>query len=476
MRNVLYLFLLAVSSSLFPIVGCDYLGVGYSPGVFCFDIFLFSILFFCERTFWVQVFFSMVPIGMIWMSSTSFFSVYSLIVFALAWISYFLVRKRFVYVMFALLWALLVFVANWSLFFEYAYKMSLGELWGVAKFFWWGILLFFLVPTIQLAIFLLFGKALVKQKVCLFSPLVVMALLLSVMGTHFALAELQSRQPFLDFPVYNFLKQQMSDSRITQSSVLQEDIKEKYNILTDQDVLLDSLRPTVVVLVESWGVRKNFRVNDDEFKVFDSNDVIKKGLWNRRASFTQAAEWEDLGLNDYKRQNYSVVDNYAKNGFETWYVHGFDGSFYDREKQYKNFGFQHLKFKEDLLKESLNLCHNGNVGFEGVCDSSVAVFIDALLADSVPKFLYWTTLDSHPPYDTQKVPESEICLGMDDVECVHAVRVRNSLKAISVLAQKHPEYRFVIRGDHRPGLLGISVAKSFVTSFYYCWVPIIILN
>ena len=168
------------------------------------------------------------------------------------------------------------------------------------------------------------------------------------------------------------------------------------------------------------------------------------------------------------------MERYAAAGYETWYVHGFDGKFYGREQNYDSLGFRNVKFNQDLAAEGLSQCHWGNVGFEGICDSSMVVYLERLLSDSVTRFVYWTTLDSHPPYDTQKRPESEICKGMNDVECIHAVRIRHTLEGIAYLAKRHPEYRFVVRGDHRP--MGALTATSFITSFYHLWVPMVVLN
>jgi hypothetical protein len=51
---------------------------------------------------------------------------------------------------------------------------------------------------------------------------------------------------------------------------------------------------------------------------------------------------------------------------------------------------------------------------------------------------------------------------------------QGTMQRLALLANKNPNYRFVIRGDHRP--MGSLVPSGFVQSFYYKWVPIILLN
>ena len=43
-----------------------------------------------------------------------------------------------------------------------------------------------------------------------------------------------------------------------------------------------------------------------------------------------------------------------------------------------------------------------------------------------------------------------------------------------LLKKKHPDIKFVIRGDHRP--MGTFTTSDFLASFYYDWVPIVVIN
>ena len=100
-----------------------------------------------------------------------------------------------------------------------------------------------------------------------------------------------------------------------------------------------------------------------------------------------------------------------------------------------------------------------------------------MLADSLPKFIYWTTLDAHPPYEFAKIREKSIAcesLALSDVDCTYFTLQQNTARYLVRLAQKYPNYRFVIRGDHRP--MGSLEQSDFVQSFYFRWVPLVILN
>lgn len=467
---------LSLATGLLPLIASDFFDSLLTPGFFCFDLFLLLGLFFVKRSLVWQLICSLPLLVFSCINGNLYFLSLSIYYFAVTLISFVLYSSLKLRFFSFVLILLFIIVCSWSLFFESAFSMSLGELWGIAKFFWWGCVLFFLVPILQIGIVLFFMRRIIfltnLHVHCASFVIITIALLL----IHFISDSIQKRQPVLDFPVYSFIKQQLQPGRITQNSILRKDAKEKFLVANDVDGdgILDSLklndiRPTVMVLVESWGFRKEFQMNLDEFSVFDSNKVSFKGIWRRQGNYTQSAEYEDFEISQSPKE--TLVERYRDLNFDTWYVHGYDGEFYEREEKYNAIGFNHLKFKENLSAQGLNRC---NYGFEGICDSSVVQFLDALLTDSVPKFVYWTTLDSHPPFETQKRPDDKICFGLNDVECIHTVRIRNSLKQISLLAEKHPEYRFVLRGDHRP--MGSLTSSGFVTSFYHCWVPVIVLN
>lgn len=470
---VLPVLLASLMGSLVPYLACDCFDAPLAVGLLSFDIVVMLLLVQLKRSLVSQIVLAAFPIGILFVGQSSYFVALILFYEVLIWLSYGFSEKNNLKFVLLIFFSIFVFVSNWSLFFESAFSMSLGELWGVAKFFWWGVALFVLVPVVQfLVLFVITRRVLFVSDYAL-NVRMFAIVLVAAFAVHYAVASVVTWQPVLDFPVYSFFKQQLQPGRETRNTILREDVKRAYSIVSDDELKLDSLRPTVMILAESWGIRKDFRLNDAEFELFKDNKIRLKGLWKRTASFTQSAEFEDFGIKS-KASEKTLMKNFQDKGFDTWYVHGFEGAFYGRQSSYDTLGFDHVMFKEQFARDSLSLCPFGNKGFEGVCDSSIVSYIDRLLKDSIPRFIYWTTLDSHPPYVTQKVPDDPMCTDLTEVQCVHEVRIRNSLKHISILANKHPEYQFIIRGDHRPA--GVGTPSSFITEFYYGWVPVIVLN
>ena len=269
-----------------------------------------------------------------------------------------------------------------------------------------------------------------------------------------------------------FLSNTFESQNVSANTILRTDIREHFKIANHLDLGLDSLKPTVWILVESFGVRVDFKQNDEEFAVFKDNDVSFFGIKMRNVGFTQGAEYEDFSTPKGEDNPKNRIKKYKEALYETWYLHGYDKNFYDRAKTYGAFGFDSLKFRSDL-RDSLDICF---FGFQGICDTAMITYIDKLLQDSVKKMIYWTTLDSHTPYDLQKTADTSLCkeYELNPVECVHETHILRTLKHISKLADRHKNYRFIIQGDHRP--MGSVKTRKFLASFYYNWVPVIILN
>ena len=256
---------------------------------------------------------------------------------------------------------------------------------------------------------------------------------------------------------------------------MQEDIKSAIPFWQkDKNVITDFTKATVVVLVESYGVNKSVAYTDSLLAPFANSNATFSGLYLRAAGHTQGAEWEDFDAPGGKLRGTPLPQKFRDNGFQTWYLHGYDGSFYKRASNYAKFGFDTLLFRKEFRSRGLSECH---YGFLGICDSSIIGYIDSLLTDSIPKFIYWTTLDAHPPYElADGIEKSSACQSMQfsDIDCTYFTLQQNTMKRLAMLAKKHPEYRFIIRGDHRP--MGSVKESKFVQSFYFRWVPLIILD
>ena len=256
---------------------------------------------------------------------------------------------------------------------------------------------------------------------------------------------------------------------------MQEDIKKSFPQWEgEMPVITDYSRPTVMILVESFGINKSVGYDEALFSAYMDANPSFVGLYQRQSNHTQGAEWEDFGCLKGSVERTSIPAMFKEKGLQTWYVHGFSGGFYDRRANYAKFGFDYLLFRDDLVDKKLSTC---NYGFVGICDSSMVAFLDSLLNEVTPKFIYWTTLDSHPPYELATLQEkTTMCktLALSDIDCTYFTLQENTAKQIAWLAKRHPEYKFIIRGDHRP--MGALMDIDFTQSFYFKWVPMIVLN
>ena len=279
----------------------------------------------------------------------------------------------------------------------------------------------------------------------------------------------------MEFPIKTWFEQTFVTGLIEQNSFLQEDIKAAIPLWPKEMTVIDNFnKTTVVILVESYGVNKSIPYTKALLAPFDSSKADFLGIYPRKASHTQGAEWEDFGTFGGRIQETPLPLEFKQNNFQTWYIHGYSGNFYERKKSYASFGFDSLLFRKDLEKKGLLKCH---WGFDGICDSSIIEFIDSLITDSIPKFIYWTTLDAHPPYELSKVSKkSTSCktLSLSEIDCTYITLQENTMQRLAGLAAKHPDCQFIIRGDHRP--MGSLSETKFVQSFYFRWVPLIILK
>jgi len=387
-------------------------------------------------------------------------------------------KNVLVSVLFFVCLLLFVVLADASNFFHDAYFMSLNEFWGIASFYWWGGILYCLVPVAIVFATYQFSKkniwkASMDLKPCVF---LLSVALLSVINPFVFL--FQHRLPFVEFSLakcfwkHNIYKPFDLSKGIGEGvsgEELDRDIKYEYPIWRDT-LFLDA--KTVSILVESFGVNRDVSIAKRMISYpFRKSNVTFLGLVERHTMFTHGAELEDLGhLERLDSSQASFLKEIRQNGGQSYYLHGYQGAFYSRLEKYPKFGFDNFWAIETLGMEH-NIC---DYGFKGVCDEYIVGVIDSLLTDSVPKFVYWTTLDSHPPYkDYLNLSSYSIfCKNskISEKQCIYLSLIENTLNKIAVLAQKHPDYKFIIRGDHRP------MATVNPNDFYFGWVPMIILN
>lgn len=390
---------------------------------------------------------------------------------------------------------LLSVVSECASFFKKSFMMDIAQIWEVSSFFWWGTILFFLIPLGYTVAIIWFSKDILQNKVAL-KPIYAIAAILIVLFINTGFTHFQNRMLLIDFPIYrqywdyNINKPfgTIEFSNGIEGELLNENTRKIFNIWEPLDKeesppveSENSLFPknvsikkkAVYILVESYGVHKDTTIAKHMILApFKNAKVSFSGILSRGTMYTQGAELEDLG-NIYYRDSTIIplISSMKKENIESYFIHGYTGTFYSRMEKYRNFGFDSLLFIDEIKTRNHKICR---YGFEGICDSSMTGVIDSILNRPGDKFVFWTTLDSHPPYNGNlNLPSySVFCKNytISDKMCIYLSLIENTLKDIVKLAQKHPDYQFVIRGDHRP------MATIDPEDFYYAWVPMIILN
>ena len=477
MKNSLTLFFISILATLVPYLACQFFDSPLLHGFFSAEEFflLLALTLPYGKILWKLPFLITIFAYAIYDNSIVGFAVAGVYLAIFFTASFVPRQKKYLSPVFVL-FSLFLFIADCGNFFYSTFVLKLSDVWGLAKFFWWGPVLFIALPTGVVALQYFYARKNLWGANRLEIPHpVAFGMLVAAVSLNFGINQLQNRQPIMEYPVKTWLWQLFTPGIIGQNSYLQEDIKRE---LAQWDsavpVIADFSKPTVMILVESYGVNKSVDYDKALFSTYADVNPDFMGLFFRNASHTQGAEWEDFNTLKGISNRSAVPAKFKANGLQTWYLHGYNGSFYERRANYAKFGFDSLLYREDLEKRNLSKC---NYGFSGICDSALVNYMDSLLADSVPKFIYWTTLDSHPPYEKATVKEkSSACklFDLSDVDCTFFTLQENSAKRIVWLAKRHPEYTFIIRGDHRP--MGAFANVDFVQSFYYKWVSMIVLN
>lgn len=318
-----------------------------------------------------------------------------------------------------------------------SFNQSTASIWNLSTNYWWGPILFAIIPLLVVAVAATLGYNFFSlkryTKKTWFTTIVVMLCIL----------------PFGNSSLYNLLQEKSIPEPEISTVTTQKRLVEQWD--KNKNPFHPS-RPTLAVLVESLGASQDHEKTKELLSAYSFGKPTFSGISLRNSAHTQGAELEDFKLMTALKDSV----------FQKWYVHGYDGSFYRRQANYSKVGFDSLLFKEDFEQRGLPIC---KLGFTGICDSSIVEFIDKLMSDSIPKYIYWTTLDTHPPYDdnTPGINEAEIFMK----------RQQNTARYIAQLAIRHPEYQIVVRGDHSPMT---NFQKGKLPTFLYRWVPLVIFN
>lgn len=269
-------------------------------------------------------------------------------------------------------------------------------------------------------------------------------------------------QPLAQFPTIDYLER--TAPKPVQRSRIANEFYNKFTVTDSVTITrnyIDTTRNNVIILVESWGIPLDIQRFEKILKSFNNPTVV--GIHNRMYSRTRTAEREDLIQSisrdsaTRKRDTTFLPKVLSNIGYKTTFLFGGDSLEHYRYKYIKNIGFNEAIYDQNTNSNTLN-------------DIQVISKIDSILADSTQKhFIAWTTSDT-------KFPLSEFTniynSNADAVDSVYTERLINTLTQITVLAQKHPETRFIVQGDHNPILSPI----KFQERFYKRWVPFVILN
>jgi hypothetical protein len=269
-------------------------------------------------------------------------------------------------------------------------------------------------------------------------------------------------QPLAQFPTIDYLER--SAPRPVQRSEIANDFQNKFKVIDSVTITrdyIDTTRNNVIILVESWGVPLDIQRFEEQLKTFNTPTVV--GIHNRMYSRTRTAEREDLIQSitrdsiTRKHDTLFLSKEFSNNSYKTTFLFGGDSLEHQRYKYIKNIGFNEAIYGKSTDSNTLN-------------DIQIISKIDSILADTTQKhFIAWTTLDTKFPLSGFT---SIYNSNPNVVDTAYSELLNNTLAQVVVLAQKHPETRFIVQGDHNPILSPI----KFQERFYKRWVPFVILN
>lgn len=324
----------------------------------------------------------------------------------------------------------------------------------------WQTGLYALLPVSTVAIALAMMKP-VKA----FSLYTISVIIFLTFVGHLVAMKFYPSQPLAVFPLIEYSSRQVP--KPVERDSLPENFK--YPLTESASItknFIDTSKSNVIILVESFGIPLDSAQfeetlswiatpsarNDTAVITRDDTPAIQNiGIHTRMYSRTRTAEREDLldtiarykdSTGIFHKDSTFLPQTLQAKGFATTYVFGGDSLEQWRYKYLRNIGFQNLIFGND--KEARN-------------DAQMAAIVDSLLnANTGKQLIAWTTRNTKFPMPTEE----------------YAPRLKETLELIANLAQKHPEVRFIIQGDHEPILSPI----EFQQKFYRRHVPYIILN
>lgn len=471
----LRILFVSIFASFGGFISYDYFATPALHGIISGDILLFFVIWLLPRKSWFKIIliFGCVATAICFNPIVGICLLY---IMCISFVNCDSIKRSFLLVFPIILFSV---VSECAAFFKNSFMMDISQIWEVSSFFWWGGILFFVIPLGYAALIVYFSKEIFKKRAEL-KPIYATIFIPLILFVNIGFTSFQNRMDFVDFPVYRHFWDYnihksfgkiVYDGKGFECDSLSEDSKKIFKIWNQKDSTMIK-KKSVFILVESYGLSKNTTVAKHMiFEPFKNSNVAFAGVLARQTMFTYGAELEDMGVSRKDSLEIQLISALKLENVKSWYMHGYEKTFYSRDQKYRQFGFDSLLFISDLKERNSKIC---NYGFEGICDSSMIIVIDSILNRPSENFVFWTTLDSHPPYkENLSLPAySVFCKDstISDKMCVYLSLIENTLEKVALLAQKHPDYQFVIRGDHRP------MATVNPNEFYYGWVPMVILN
>ncbi|MGI6030824.1 MAG: LTA synthase family protein [Eubacteriales bacterium] len=151
-----------------------------------------------------------------------------------------------------------------------------------------------------------------------------------------------------------------------------------------------------------------------------------------------------------ERPQLSVAESFRSDGYRTYYVHPFSGSFYGREEVLSTYGFDRLIFQEDGWPETMEEGSEYEKYRRYIDDGQVfSKIIKTLKNEEQPVYLHATTMQNHQPYSDET--------GTDQLEYyLHGIQhTDEELAAFTQALQELDEPTVLLFvGDHYPFFVG----------------------
>ena len=225
--RVFYFLLPSLIASIIPYLACNFFDTPQLHGIISADIFFLLILFLLPygKILYKMPFVIAASVFAIVSNSVDAYTtmgVYILMIFATAATP----RKRIFLLPVYSFFALLYLIADAGNFFYSTFVLTLPDVWGLAKFYWWGPVLFIAIPLSIVSLQLFFARKILWEKEHKeISHLAGFAIISIVVGLNYGVNHLQQRQPIMDFAAQKWFWQLCTPGIIGQNPYLQEDIK-----------------------------------------------------------------------------------------------------------------------------------------------------------------------------------------------------------------------------------------------------------